>query len=190
MRTSLKNYAISVLGNVYPKSVIEAFRAQCKYGKAKWWLEQIQKPCVLRQYISCLDTKMYGHPDFYLKAQRQMFLQNEITPKRLECFHQLNLMLLKSIISQTNDELLKKYYQTLLRLHDGTAILCRDTIFKIAHQNEEKIVCRFFEQQNEGLDSVSLRNFLTIAALLSSNKFIHADETKLKLIELIEFLGE
>lgn len=187
MRTSLKNYAISVLGNVYPESVVEEFKKQTTYRKVDWWLEQIQKPCVLRQYVTCLDDKPYGSPDHYTKNQRKTFAQNDITPTRLQCFHKLNLMLLESIISQTDDPLMSTYYRALLRLHDGTPILERDSLFKIAHQNEVKIIKHFIASQDEGIDWLSLRNFLTVAALFSSNKFIHTDETKLKLISLIEF---
>ncbi len=185
MRTSLKTYAVITLQNIYPQTTIERFKAICTYRNKNAWLQAIIKPNTLRRYINCLDTKFYGRIEDYGKYQRQMFAENDITPGKLKCFALLNKTLLEDIIKQTEDDMLRKYYNMFLRLNDGTTILERNKIYGMIHRLEAKIIKRF-EESEEEFDVYELRNFIIIAALFSNNDFHHDSKTKGAIIDMIE----
>ncbi len=185
MRTSLKTYAVVALQNIYPEETIKRFKQICTYKAKAAWIQEISQPNVLRRYINCLDTKFYGCVEDYGKYQRKMFAENDISAGKLKCFALLNKTLLEDIIKQTQDDMLLKYYNILLRLNDGSPVLERAKLYNIAHRLEEKII-RHYDEIEESFNAYDLRNFIIIAALFSDYNYRHSDKIANAFIELVD----
>lgn len=182
MQTTLKLQAISALKqNFYPAHTIDRFKKLSNYGAKCPWVKELQMR-KLKTYIECLDVTFCGHPDCYLPKQREMLLKNDISPRKLECFHLLNRVLLEDTINEVQNECLLKYYRLLLRLNDGTAIFERDNLKGIAHKYEAKIIHHF--ARAEALDKNALGRFLLISALFSDKNFSHEEDAIAEFLDI------
>ena len=185
MRNSIKKYAISVVGDIYPEEVIAKFRSTTKYQDKKEWLESIKSIININRYLDAIELSR-SCPS--INEQLRVWKINDITPKRMDNFRLLNLCLLQEIVKSTTDEQLLKYYRLRLGLNDGTAVSQRSRMAEMAHRAEGKLIVKFAENP-EALPKAELRKFVIIAALLSDGDIYHDQSVLLDFLDLVDYIS-
>lgn len=183
MITELKLLAIETLNqDFYPENVIEHFKKNSSFNIKCPWLREIQTRRGLKNYIDCLDTTFCGNPEVYLPKRKEMLQQHGISPRKLECFHLLNHIMLQEAIRTETFPYLLDYYRLILSLNDGTAVYERDKIKALIHKKEAKIINSMAE--NQKLPVQSVKKFLLITALFAEHELSHDSKTRAKFYKI------
>ena len=95
MRTYIKGEAARCLGkDFYPEHVCKAFVKKTNLVNARTWVKKMNNYHTLMRYIDCSDVVFFGNEENIRKNKRHYLKTCDITSKQLDCFNELNHLLL------------------------------------------------------------------------------------------------